>query len=146
VEPELIGNTRKQWLDNTALIAKHFDVIEWWKTTGKTTYPLIYPIAMCILSLPDSNGHQERTFSAATWMDGLLNNRQKEITYRMKVLLYKNEVFLNRYYDAIDPKLLEEAEKKTKELLKKHIGSQKESEIEEDIEHLMDMYNINGEE
>jgi hypothetical protein len=128
------------------LIASTFDVIEWWRNTGKSQYPLIYPVAMCILSLPDSNGHQERTFSAATWMDGKLNSMQKDITFQMKVLIYKNENFLERYSGKMNPKHLENAEKKTRELLKKHIGSKKEDEIEKETEQLMELYDINGEE
>jgi hAT family C-terminal dimerisation region len=139
-----IGSDRQQWLDNLELIASNFDVLEWWRNTGKSQYPLIYPVAMCILSLPDSNGHQERTFSAATWMDGKLNSMQKDLTFQMKVLIYKNEDFLERYSDKMDPKNLEDAEKKTRELLKKHIGSKKEEEIETETEQLMDVYDING--
>jgi hAT family C-terminal dimerisation region len=120
-------------------IMKNFDLIEWWRNTGKSQYPMIYPVAMCILSLPDSNGHQERTFSAATWMDGKLNSMQKDLTFQMKVLMYKNEDFLDRYVDTMEPKQLETAGRKTKELLMKHVGSKKEEEIEQDTEYLIEM-------
>jgi hypothetical protein len=96
--------------------------------------------------LPDSNGHQERTFSAATWMDGKLNSMQKDLTFQMKVLMYKNEDFLERYSDTMEPKQLETAARKTKELLMKHIGSKKEEEIEQDTEYLIEMVGINGDE
>jgi hypothetical protein len=96
--------------------------------------------------LPDSNGHQERTFSAATWMDGKLNSMQKDLTFQMKVLMYKNEDFLERYSDTMEPKQLETAAQKTKELLMKHVGSKKEEEIEPDTESLMEMYRIFGDE
>ena len=132
------------WTGNVEFIARHFDVIEWWALHGKEQYPLIYPVAMCMLSLPDSNGHQERTFSAASWMDGQLNSMQQEVTFQMKVLIYKNEAFLGRVGDRMGSVYLEEAEKRTRELLKKHISSKSEEEIEKDTEALMDLYKISG--
>jgi hAT family C-terminal dimerisation region len=113
---DTIGSTSIEWLANLEFIMKIFDLIEWWRNTGKSQYPMIYPAAMCILSLPDSNKHQERTFSAATWMDGKLNSMQKDLTFQMKVLMYKNEDFLERYVDTMEPQQLETAAKKTKEL------------------------------
>jgi hAT family C-terminal dimerisation region len=139
-----VGSNRDQWLNNVELIASLFDVMEWWRNTGMTQYPLIYPVAMCILSLPDSNGHQERTFSAATWMDGNLVTMQKEVTFQIKVLLYKNEKFLDRYENKMKKRSKEDAEKRTKELLAKHIESKKEDEIDTENEQMMDMYEING--
>jgi hypothetical protein len=118
---------------------------EWWKETGKTRFPMIYPVAMCILSLPDSNGHQERTFSAATWMDGKLNSMQKDLTFQMKVLMYKNANFLERYGNAMEAELLDDAEKRTRDLLVKHISSKNEEEIEYDTERIMNLYGIYGE-
>jgi hAT family C-terminal dimerisation region len=139
---DTIGSTSKQWLANLEFIMKIFDLIEWWRNTGKSQYPMIYPVAMCILSLPDSNGHQERTFSAATWMDGKLNSMQKDPTFQMKVLMYKNEDFLERYIDTMEPKQLETAAMKTKELLIKYISSKKEEEIDLEEEYLIEMYGI----
>jgi hAT family C-terminal dimerisation region len=141
---EKIGCTNHQWLENVELIAKHFDVLEWWNGPGKNQFPLIYPVAMCMLSLPDSNGHQERTFSAATWMDGKLNSMQKDITFQMKVLTYKNEGFLERYSGKLGDDTLQDAEKRTKDLLKLHVGSKKEEEIESETEDMMDLYNLTG--
>jgi hypothetical protein len=106
---------------------------------------MIYPVAMCILSLPDSNGHQERTFSAATWMDGKLNSMQKDLTFQMKVLMYKNANFLERYGNAMEAELLDDAEKRTRDLLVKHISSKNEEEIEYDTERIMNLYGIYGE-
>ena len=76
----------ESWL----VFAKIFDAIEWRETVGKKSFPLIYNVACLILPLPDSNGDQERTFSAATWMDGKLKKRQSDLTFGMKVLLYKS--------------------------------------------------------
>ena len=55
----LVGVTPAAWIENVHMVAKHFDVMEWWEVTGKQAYPLIYPVACCILALPDSNGGQE---------------------------------------------------------------------------------------
>ncbi|CAB9529660.1 unknown protein (Partial), partial [Seminavis robusta] len=68
-----LGTNKICWLENVEKIVQHFDIMDWWEREGKITYPLIYAVACCILALPDSNGFQERTFSAATWMDGILN-------------------------------------------------------------------------
>ena len=139
---EVIGNGVGQWLKNVEVIAKYFNLAEWWEGTGKTQFPLMYPIACCILSLPDSNGHQERTFSAATWMDGKLNSMQNDVTFQMKVLCYKNHDFLERFKGRLEKEQLEVAEKKTKALLEQHIKSKKEDEIDSDIDDLMSAYNI----
>ena len=127
------------------MIAKNFDVLEWWRNTGRHQFPLIYPVAMCILSLPDSNGHQERTFSAATWMDGKLKSRQKDITFQMKVLIYKNADFLARYSGKVVKEVMVDAEQRTKEFLKQHIASQTDDEIESEAEELMDLYKLDAE-
>jgi hypothetical protein len=59
-----------------------------WK---KAQFPNIYVIACLILALPDSNGNQERTFSACTWMDGKLKKNQGEGTFQTKCVLYKTK-------------------------------------------------------
>jgi hypothetical protein len=79
-------------------------------------------------------------------MDGKLNSMQKDLTFQMKVLMYKNEDFLEIYSDTMEPKQLETVARKTKELLMKYIGSKKEEEIEQDTEYLIEMYCINGDE
>lgn len=139
---DVIGSGVEQWLTNVEVIAKYFDLAGWWEGTGKMQFPLIYPIACCILSLPDSNGHQERTFSAATWMDGSLNSMQHDLTFQMKVLCYKNQDFLQRFKGRFEKEQLILAEKKTKALLELHIESKKEEEIDSDIDDLMVAYNI----
>jgi len=139
---QTIGIDSEDWLMNVETIAKHFDLAEWWLGTGKKQFPLLFPIACCILALPDSNGHQERTFSAATWMDGKLNSKQNDITFQMKVLCYKNKDFLQRSLNMFKEDEMKEAEQKTKALLKKHIGAKKEEEITPDYEALMEEYSI----
>ena len=139
---EVIGIGAAEWLKSVEVIAKHLNLAEWWEGTGKTQFPLIYPIACCILSLPDSNGHQERTFSAATWMDGKLNSMQNDVTFQMKVLCYKNHDFLQRFKGRFEKEQLIVVENKTKALLEQHIGSKKEEEIDSDMDDLMIAYNI----
>ncbi|CAB9509752.1 expressed unknown protein [Seminavis robusta] len=92
-----LGTNKICWLENVEKIVQHFDIMDWWEREGKITYPLIYAVACCILALLDSNGFQERTFSAATWMDGIPNALQGDVTFQMKVLVYKNAEFLRKY-------------------------------------------------
>lgn len=90
-----IGNSKGPWLKSWELIAQNFDCMKWWEEVGKQQYPMIYIVACQIHPLPESNGDQERTFSAATWMDGKLNNRQSSATFQMKTLMYKNKDLLD---------------------------------------------------
>jgi hypothetical protein len=118
----LVGNNECDWAKNMDNIAEHFDVFNWWEITGKSSYPLIYPVAIRILSLPDSNGHQERTFSAATWMDGKLNSRQNDMTFQMKVLLYKNQAFLEEHKKDVLEENRNAAAARTKAFLKSSVA------------------------
>jgi type IV secretory pathway VirB10-like protein len=67
--------------------------MKWWEE-HKTRFPHIYIITCQIIPTPDSHGYQEPTFSAAMWMDGKLNTRQTDVTFQMKVQLYKNQEFI----------------------------------------------------
>ena len=42
---EVVGTTVGKWLKNVEVMAKHFNVGEWWKSTGKKQFPQIYPVA-----------------------------------------------------------------------------------------------------
>jgi hypothetical protein len=88
-----VGTTLPNWMRNWEKIAKHFRIMNWWEH-HKNMYPHIYIVACKLLAAPDSNGFQERTFSAATWMDGKLKTRQTDATFQLKVLLYKNQEFI----------------------------------------------------
>ena len=112
-----VGATAVEWVENVEKVAECFDVMEWWLQTGRTCYPLIYPVACCILALPDSNGDQERTFSAATWMDGKLSTKQNDITFQMKVLACKNSEFLNEHKGHVEEHYIKAAAERTKKLL-----------------------------
>ena len=112
-----IGEREEDWMKNWETISKNFDVLYWWVKVGRDLFPLIFPVAMSILSVPDSNGKQERTFSAATWMDCKLNKRQSMLTFQSKVLLHQNKGFLVRYKDDIQEAYKAQAERRTKAVL-----------------------------
>jgi hAT family C-terminal dimerisation region len=139
---ERIGTSPNEWMKNYQLIAESFDVMDWWERVGNENHRLIYPVACCILSLPDSNGHQERTFSAATWMDGKLQKRQSDMTFQMKELLYKNAEFLAKHRMHVQEDRLASAEQKTKELLQLSAAMRNALDVEdfdaEDIEEAYD--------
>ena len=137
-----VGSTLGEWLENIETVAKCFDVMEWWRRVGKKSYPLIYPVACCILALPDSNGDQERTFSAATWMDGKLSTKQNDITFQMKVMACKNSEFLDRHKGRVKGEHMKAAAERTKKLL---MESSKEKNSEDDdsdseVEHLLEAF------
>ena len=91
---ERIGHTRDDWGNDWPLIAEHMDVFDWWERFGKTTYPMMYPIAISILAVPESNDGQERTFSMGTWNDTPLKRRQKDATLQQKAVLTVNKKFI----------------------------------------------------
>ena len=135
-----IGATKLQWVKQWEIIIEHFDIFQWWNSIGKNSFPLIYPIALRILSLPDSNGNQERTFSAATWMDGKLNSRQNDTTFQMKVLLYKNQAFLEEHKKDVLEENRKAAVVRTKAFLKSSTKDIEDSDIDDELEGLMDAF------
>ena len=141
-----IGSTEDEWLENWELIAANFDVFDWWEKNGRQLFPLIYPVACCILPLPDSNGHQERTFSAATWMDGKLRSMQSDITFQMKVILYKNKAFLEQHRRHVRDDQQAAAEERTRELLQYSASLKKESDIDEEMDMMLEAYAAEDEE
>ena len=92
-----IGDTTKQYQKNIPLIAEYFDVMTWWFEIGKHDFPLIHLVASMVLACLDSNIHQERTFSACTWMDDPLKQSTVGPTFEMKALLYRNKAFLKKH-------------------------------------------------
>ena len=120
VAPEVlarIGTTPSKWMENWPIVVKNFDVFDWWERTGKEKFPHIYHVACCILPLPDSNGHQERTFSTATWMDSKLQQRTKDMTFQQKVIIAKNRSFLHHNKVRVEEVRRDVAQRRTKELL-----------------------------
>ncbi len=99
VDPSIIkaiGDNESMWQVNDELIAANFDVFEWWHREGRQKYKMIFVVACAILTLPASNGRQERTFSACTWMDTDLGTNQAAVTLEMKALLYENRKFIKQ--------------------------------------------------
>jgi hypothetical protein len=116
---------------NWGKIARHFNLMKWWEEY-KVQYPFIYVIACHILPTPDSNGNQERTFSAATWMDGKLNNRQSDATFQMKVLCYKNSDFIDSYNTELEDKFKTKARKASLAAMKSSIATRRKEADELD--------------
>ncbi|KAL3914386.1 MAG: hypothetical protein SGARI_000151 [Bacillariaceae sp.] len=112
-----VGTTMDKYRDNWFLIAKHFKLMQWWESFGKSRFPHIYHVATIYLALPESNGHQERTFSSATWFDGKLNNRQLDATMEMKTMIYRNKQFLKELDVEADMEHKKLAARATKALL-----------------------------
>ena len=121
----MIGTKKRHWIDNWETIAEVFDVMKWWET-HKNMFPNIYIVACHILASPDSNANQERTFSAATWFDGKLSNRQNDATFQMRVLLYKNEEFINTSKITISEQYKNMARETSVELLKECMAAKQE--------------------
>jgi hAT family C-terminal dimerisation region len=139
----LVGVNKADWVKQFEIIVEHFDVFKWWETIEKNSFPLIYPVAIRILSLPDSNGNQERTFSAATWMDGKLNSRQNDMTFQMKVLLYKNQGFLEEHKKEVEEKNRKAAAARTRALLQESTALMEDSNIDDELEGFLDAFGSN---
>jgi hypothetical protein len=122
---KIIGTKKRQWIDNWESIAEIFHVMKWWEA-HKNTFPNIYIVACHILASPDSNANQERTFSAATWFDGKLSNRQNDATFQMRVLLYKNAEFIKNTKMAISEHYKNMARENSIELLKECMAAKQE--------------------
>ena len=137
-----IGNTPAEWIENIEAFAKHFDPIDWWEEVGRQRFPLMYPVAMRALSLPDSNGDQERTFSCGTWMDGKLSTRQSDATFEQKVLIKKNADFIQQHRDNVKGEFKMASELKTKKLLVEHMKNKKEDLMDSEDDDVMDAYGI----
>jgi hypothetical protein len=75
-------------------------------------------------------------------MDGKLQKRQSDMTFQMKVLLYKNAEFLANYRRHVQEEKLASAEQKTKELLQLSAQLRNDLEVEDsdadDIEEAYD--------
>jgi hAT family C-terminal dimerisation region len=113
-----VGESEEEYVEHWTKIAEHFDIMRWWATFGKRSFPSIYVIACQILPTPESNGGQERTFSAATWIDGKLSKRQSEATFQMKVILHQNKEVLRHSRINFDERYKKMASDSTKNLCK----------------------------
>ena len=88
-------------------------------------------------------------------MDGKLRKRQSEMTFQMKVLLYKNQDFLEAHKQRVKEEHRKAAQLRTKEMLAMVTKDKKDSdkkdsdsdidedmgdEEEDEMEDLMDLY------
>ena len=76
-------------------ISSIFDISEWWITVGHRDNHLVYLVVPSIVALLPSNSFQEPIFSACTWFDNPLRQRQKDGQFEMAVLLAVNEALLS---------------------------------------------------
>lgn len=133
-----IGNEEDKWGKKLLTIAKHFDVMWWWHKCGRQNYPRVHIVACAVLAVPESNGDQERTFSACTWFDGKLQRNQTLATFEMKALLYKNKKLIldmeRQLRQHSETSYKKEAERITKKMLKEAAERNKRVEAEEDVE------------
>lgn len=72
-------------------ISSKFDLSEWWHAVGRKSHELLVLLVAQFISIPPSNGFQERVFSACTYFDGAIQQNLKDERYEMKVLLSVNE-------------------------------------------------------
>ena len=136
-----LGTQTFQWVANLDKIMQLFDVREYWEKKGKREFPLVYGCAARILALPDSNAALERTFSAATWMDGKLKSHQKDMTFQMKVLTYKNREFVAemRRRGFIQEERLALAKNRAKTLMQQAKQSAEEEDTDQDLNDAVDV-------
>jgi hypothetical protein len=83
-------------------------------------------------------------------MDGKLRKRQSEMTFQMKVLLYKNQGFLESHKQRVKEEHKKAAQQRTKEMIAMVAKDKKDSDsdIDEDMgdeednemDNLMDLY------
>ena len=81
--------------NDTLYISSLFDMCEWWKTIGRIQHDLIFLVVAIIISLPASNGFQERIFSSCTWFDDPLRQSLGDDKFEKSVLLSVNQVLLD---------------------------------------------------
>eukprot|EP00956_Cyclotella_meneghiniana_P032818 scaffold91636_cov36-Cyclotella_meneghiniana.AAC.4 len=91
-----------------------FNLLEWWKSVGRTKWPEVYLVFCIWVALPNSNGFQERIFSLCTWFDNPLRQSLKETRFEMAVLLAINDAFLSDTAPSVE---------ETKEILKKVVAT-----------------------
>lgn len=68
-----------------------FDLPEWWKSVGSKRFKYIVFAVPSVMSLPSSNGHQERTFNTCTHFNDELRARLQDDKFEMSVLISVNK-------------------------------------------------------
>ena len=76
-------------------ISSKFDMLEWWKTQGKTEYWDVFVAGLPTMALPAANAFLERMFSTATWFDDPLRQSLGHDRFEMGVLLGVNQDLRN---------------------------------------------------
>lgn len=76
-------------------ISSKFDMLEWWKTQGKTKYWDVFVAGLPTMALPAANAFLERIFSTATWFDDPLRQKLGHERFEMGVLLGVNQDLRN---------------------------------------------------
>jgi hypothetical protein len=86
----------KKWCRRKDIISlwRFFDVLAWWNIVGRSTYPLMFPVACVSLGKPFTNAEQERNFSMASWFNGNLTQSAHGTTFE------------TRYIEAINRKVV----------------------------------------
>ena len=82
-----------------------FGLSEWWDVVGRTAHAMVFLIVPQYISIPPSNGYQERVFSACTYFDRNIQQRLKDEKYELKVLLAVNERLVGEGNKEVDPLL-----------------------------------------
>jgi hypothetical protein len=78
-------------------------------------------------------------------MDGKLNSRQNDMTFQMKVLLYKNQGFLEEHQREVLEENRKAAAARTKALLNSDTALMVDSDIDDELEGCMDAFGCNDE-
>jgi hypothetical protein len=82
-------------------------------------------------------------------MDGKLQKRQSDMTFQMKVLLYKNKDFLAEHRLRMKELASKEAEERTKKLLEFHVSNdaiydvedgEEEVDLDSETDDLLELY------
>ena len=70
-------------------------------------------------------------------MDGKLKQKQTDMTFQMKVLIYRNQKLLSQYRQHIEEDNVKAAAARTKELLELSASLKKEEEIDEELDTML---------
>ena len=80
----------------------------------------------------------------ATWVDDKLKKRQSDLTFQMKVILTKNDKFLEKHRRHMEEDRIRAAEVRTKELLLESArirsGNKSEDSDDEELECMIDAF------
>ena len=73
-------------------------------------------------------------------MDGKLSSGQNGMTFQMKVLLYKNQGFLEEHKTHVKEENRKAAAERTKALLESSTAKMKDSNIDDELDGWMDAF------